>query len=81
MSRSAHGTAVPRVLRCWKSKRNRRGDVRRPPAREHRRQPCPKTTIPLQELYDTIESQRERLDVFTEVLLGLGFDPLELLEI
>ena len=34
----------------------------------------------LQELYDMIERQREKLVFFTEILLAEGYDPLELLE-
>jgi hypothetical protein len=34
----------------------------------------------LQELYDLIESQRERLGLYAEILLGLGFDPDDLLD-
>ena len=35
----------------------------------------------LQELYDTIERQREKLDVFVEILLSLGYDPDDLLDV
>jgi hypothetical protein len=35
----------------------------------------------MQELYDTIERQRETLDTFAEILLQLRFDPVELLEV
>ena len=35
----------------------------------------------LQELYDTIERQREKLDTFTEILLADGYDPVDLLDV
>jgi hypothetical protein len=35
----------------------------------------------VQELYDTIARQRETIDLFAEVLLELGFDPVDLLEV
>ena len=35
----------------------------------------------VQELQDTIARRREKIDLFAEVLLGLGFDPVDLLEL
>lgn len=33
-----------------------------------------------EELLDVIEAQRQRIGFYNDTLLGLGFDPLELLE-